>query len=298
MSGQFSHVLPGEHIYEGVLFFGWTPADTLNAVKDFQIFADDAMLITYPKAGTTWLQEVVWLIMNDGDIAGAKQKQVYFRSPFIEFKDEILNEIGLDLAAQTPRPRVMKTHLPVRLAPTQLWTEKAKMLVLFRNPKDVCVSYYHFYKSSSSFGNYKGSWEEFLEMFKSGHVDHGSWFDFTKSWWDKSDNPNLKIIFYEDMKRDLEESVRDISKFLNKSLAPETIKQIAEHCSFDSMKTNPMTNHLDVYSINAKVSPLLRKGTVGDWKTHFTVMQNDAFDEFYKEAMKAYDIPFQYELDF
>lgn len=34
---------------------------------------------------------------------------------------------------------------------------------------DVCVSYFHFYRSSSSFGNFRGSWAEFLEMFLDGH---------------------------------------------------------------------------------------------------------------------------------
>lgn len=43
------------------------------------------------------------------------------------------------------------------------------MVVMFRNPKDLCVSYYHFYRSSSSFGNFKGTWTEFVDMFKDGH---------------------------------------------------------------------------------------------------------------------------------
>ena len=42
-------------------------------------------------------------------------------------------------------------------------------VVLFRNPKDLCVSYYNFYKSSSSFGNFKGEWPEFLDMFIEGY---------------------------------------------------------------------------------------------------------------------------------
>lgn len=42
-------------------------------------------------------------------------------------------------------------------------------IVLFRNPKDLCVSYFHFYRSSSSFGNFQGDWPEFLEMFLDGH---------------------------------------------------------------------------------------------------------------------------------
>jgi hypothetical protein len=66
--------------------------------------------------------------MNEGDFGGATKKQVYFRSPFLEFKDEVLNEIGLDLAAQVPPPRVIKTHLPVKLAPKKLWSKNTKVL--------------------------------------------------------------------------------------------------------------------------------------------------------------------------
>ena len=44
-----------------------------------------------------------------------------------------------------------------------------QIVVLFRNPKDVCTSYYHFYRCSSSFGQFKGTWPEFLNMFLSGH---------------------------------------------------------------------------------------------------------------------------------
>ena len=80
-------------------------------------------------AGTTWLQEIVWLVVNDGDLEKAKQSQVYFRSPFLEFKDLVLNEVGLDLAGSMPPPRVIKTHLPVDLVPSGLFTSKCKVNV-------------------------------------------------------------------------------------------------------------------------------------------------------------------------
>lgn len=32
-------------------------------------------------------------------------------------------------------------------------------------------------------------------------VDHGSWFDFTRSWWNMRQHDNVYIVFYEDMKR-------------------------------------------------------------------------------------------------
>ncbi|XP_062581414.1 sulfotransferase 1 family member D1-like [Saccostrea cucullata] len=294
---RHKHVLPGQHVYKGRLFFGFSPPDVLDAVKDFDVRDDDVFIVTFPKAGTTWLQEIVWLIVNDGDTQKAKGEQVYFRSPFLEFKDLVLNEVGLELAKPMPSPRVIKTHLPVDLAPTGIFKTKCKKLVLFRNPKDLCVSYFHFYRSSSSFGNFQGSWPEFLEMFLDGHVDHGSWFDFTKGWWEKRDNSDVRILFYEDMKKDLKNEIKKISSFLDKNDIPdEIVDKIANHCCFESMRTNPMTNHHDVYSINKEISPLLRKGMVGDWKSHFTVEQSEYFDTVYVEKMERIDIPFQYQL--
>ena len=67
-------------------------------------------------------------------------------------------------------------------------------------------------------------------------------------------------MYYEDMKHDLHREISKLCHFLQKDLPGEIIDRIASHCGFNSMKRNPMTNHLDVYSINSKISPLLRKG--------------------------------------
>lgn len=49
------HVLPGEHIYKGRLFFGYTPPEVLDAVLDFEVRDDDIFIVTYPKAGTCYV---------------------------------------------------------------------------------------------------------------------------------------------------------------------------------------------------------------------------------------------------
>ncbi|CAG5134654.1 unnamed protein product [Candidula unifasciata] len=296
---KFRHLLPGQHVFEGVLFFGYSPPEVLDAVKFFDVRYDDVFIATYPKAGTTWMQEITWLLMNDGNFETAMKTPVYMRSPFLEFKDTRLEENGLEIASAAPSPRVIKTHLPLKLMPHQIHDKKSKIILFFRNPKDVCVSYYNFYKSSSSFGTFHGDWPEFLEMFREGHVDHGSWFDFTKSWWPLRKQPNVKLMYFEDMKQNPFAEIKMLAEFLGKDHIDDgVLSTIAAHCSFERMKDNPMTNHLDVYSIDSSVSPLLRKGLVGDWKNQFTVKQNEDFDKLYFDKLGQLNIPFKYTLDY
>ena len=37
----------------------------LKKIKEFQIYEGDVWVITTPKSGITWMQEITWLIMND-----------------------------------------------------------------------------------------------------------------------------------------------------------------------------------------------------------------------------------------
>ena len=58
---RFSHKLPGEHVYEGVLFFEYSPPDVLDAVKTFPVRDDDVYIVTYPKAGKYFWYEMFHL---------------------------------------------------------------------------------------------------------------------------------------------------------------------------------------------------------------------------------------------
>lgn len=55
MAGSFPHKLPGEHVYDGVLFFGYSPPEVLDRVKTFPVREDDVFIVTYPKAGMVTL---------------------------------------------------------------------------------------------------------------------------------------------------------------------------------------------------------------------------------------------------
>lgn len=56
----------------------------LDRIKNMEIYEDDTFLVTYPKVGTTWAQEMLWLIINDLNYEEASKVDLLLRAPFIE----------------------------------------------------------------------------------------------------------------------------------------------------------------------------------------------------------------------
>lgn len=60
-----------------------------------------------------------------------------------------------------------------------------KYIYVARNPKDTAVSLYHHFKSFKVY-EFDGDWNCFFELFMTGDVESGSWFDHVLPWWEKS----------------------------------------------------------------------------------------------------------------
>ena len=82
------------------------------------------------------------------------------RFPYLEFPYP-----GVDDIDRRRGVRLIKTHLPIHLLPEEAW--KAKVIYIYRNPKDVAVSFYHFVRSLT-YTSYVGSLEQFTDTFVSG----------------------------------------------------------------------------------------------------------------------------------
>ncbi|KAL0276598.1 UNVERIFIED_CONTAM: hypothetical protein PYX00_004141 [Menopon gallinae] len=44
-------------------------------IVDLEVREDDVWLVSYPRTGSTWTQEMIWCIGNNLDFEGAKQPQ-------------------------------------------------------------------------------------------------------------------------------------------------------------------------------------------------------------------------------
>lgn len=53
-------------------------------IKNLTVYEDDVWVVSFPKCGTTWTQEMVWLLNNDLDYERAKSENILFRFPFLE----------------------------------------------------------------------------------------------------------------------------------------------------------------------------------------------------------------------
>uniref|UniRef100_A0A2A4KBP1 Sulfotransferase domain-containing protein n=1 Tax=Heliothis virescens TaxID=7102 RepID=A0A2A4KBP1_HELVI len=155
----------------------------------------DVFVVTYQRSGTTWTQELVWLVANDLNYEKAAEIPLPQRYPFLDcfmfFEQdgkeryiknleatqpdfdkekflELFNMLNTPvtpmLAAVPPtETRFIKTHLPMSLLPPNI-LDTAKVVYVARDPRDVAVSCYHHAKLFRILGNV-GSFKEFWNVF-------------------------------------------------------------------------------------------------------------------------------------
>ncbi|KAL7842593.1 hypothetical protein SRHO_G00242820 [Serrasalmus rhombeus] len=138
---------------------------------------------------------------------------------------------------------------------------------------------------------------EFYEKFMEGQVYGNCWFEHIKTWYSHRDEMNFLYITYEDMIQDLRSEVERICVFLEKDLNENELEDVVKHSTFKNMLNNKQANYkqIPISLLNQQNGSFLRKGTVGDWKNHFTVAQSEQFDQVFQEKMK--DVPLSFVWD-
>lgn len=233
----------------------------------------DLFIATYPKNGTTWMQQIVHLIQNDA-IPPETSAHLYANNFFIDM-------LGLEGLKSIKQLGSIKTHLPAELAP---FNDDAKYIVVARNPKDVCTSYYHHHKKLNRFYQFDGDFNDFFDLFIGGQVEFGDYFHFINSWLTKKDQPNVMFITYEYMKKNPTDAVRRVAHFIDEKYGhrvdtdQEYLEKIVNYSSASEMK-----HRYDPRTDSSGGSSLVRKGQVNDWKNHLNREQSKLLSQRFKE---------------
>uniref|UniRef100_A0A1A9ZSW1 Sulfotransferase domain-containing protein n=1 Tax=Glossina pallidipes TaxID=7398 RepID=A0A1A9ZSW1_GLOPL len=287
-----------------------------ESIRNLKTYTDDVWLVSYPRTGSTWAQEMVWLLGNHLNYEQAKQMQ-QLRAPLIELSalysedhhEWVSNSLGdtVDVVRKMRRPRFARSHLPWHLLPVDLENSKAKIVYTARNPKDLCVSFYYYCKLMHGL---QGTFEDFLGLFLNESAPIGSYWKHVLPFWKRSTEPNVLFLKYEDMKRDLPSIVRKCAKFLqiDYQISETDLRRICDHLKFDKMQKNPAVNlepllsQTDINGNGVQMAnnsyadiQFIRKGEIGDWKNYITTEMSQRFDEWIDQNTRGSGLSFDYE---
>lgn len=270
-----------------------------DRIRNLEVRPDDVWVITYPKCGTTWTEEMVWLIANNCDFKKAKEIELGERFIMVElgaFTDSGILGDTISQVENLPSPRFIKSHLLPDTLPTQLFTVKPKIIYTARNPKDVVLSYFNHYRVLNG---YSGTQDEFIEAFLQHKVIYGPIWPHLIYFWEKRKEMNMLYLTYEEMKKDLRGVCEKVADFLNVKIPEESKEELLHHLSFDAMKNNESVNFQPLISLlnypNKKDAQFINKGEAGVW---VKMLSNDVvarLNEKAKKAVEGTDFPYYRE---
>ncbi|KAM7289784.1 sulfotransferase ssu-1 [Ixodes scapularis] len=285
--------------------------ETIHSALGYKPVPGDVFIVSYPKCGTTWLQHIVYNIFN-GRAPPENMMGILREMPFLEM-------VGAESIEDMPRPGAIKTHMPFQLQP---YSKDAKYLYIARNPYDCCVSFFYHTKGLPPYNFADGTFDEFFEMFIEGKADTGDYFDNLLSWYEHRNDPNVLFLTYEDLKKDTAAWVLKIADFLGKEYglklraSPGALDEVLEQTNMVRMKKY-VNKGLESFFVEVKaipeyrrprwvklmmdavgeealkktiVSDFVRKGVVGDWRSHFSAEQVRRFKERIATKIRGSDV--------
>ncbi|XP_042685131.1 sulfotransferase 6B1-like isoform X2 [Centrocercus urophasianus] len=253
--------------------------EVFRAMESFEARSDDVILAGYPKSGTNWVGQIL------SDLVATFEKKRLDEEKSVndeEVEEFPYLEIGdtekYERIKKLPSRRVILTHLAPGNLPKSIFKNKAKILLLIRNPKDVATSFFHFSNALSALPSYE-TWDDFFVAFMAEKMPWGSYFNYLSEWNEYAADENVMTITYEELKENRALGVKNIASFLGISLTGEELRSVVERSSFQSMKENSLKTH------GALGSMLFRKGGVSDWKNLFNEEQNEKMDKVFAERI-------------
>lgn len=278
-------LLPEHRLLEsGVRVPIFFDAKWIKNMKDMTQRPGDVWVVSYPKSGTTWTQQIVRLIVNKGGNDGKLLTDVV---PWVEAFNSIFPGYEHMNVDEMASPRAFKSHFPYESMPCgQPNTTLGKYIYIVRNPKDVLVSFFHHMCAMPMLAQVE--WDEFFERFIQGELIYGDYFDHVLSWWAHKDDDNVLFLKYEDMKKNLPSAVAQRAKFIGQDVSKELVDEISHRTIFENMKEDSTANYEWMSSSHrSNQNPYLRKGKIGGWKNYFTSEQSARLDAIYERRLKA-----------
>ncbi len=211
-----------------------------NPLRGYAPSRRDVFVATYVKSGTNWMMQIAHQLLFHGK---GEFDHIHCVVPWPDTanmgpmrKYAIPLEDPAVWRASPEQKRVIKTHYDWELLP---YSDEARYIIVIRDPKDVFVSSYFFFVKEGPLAGPLPTVDTWYKIFLSGNLPvSGSWVKSTAGYWAQRHRPNVLILSFKSMKRDLRGTVSKVADFLDVRVPEETLDTVAAKSSFEYMKQN------------------------------------------------------------
>lgn len=184
---------------------------------------EDVFVVAYPKSGITWFQHLLSGILYGINPAATRFGEINNMVPDVHYKKEYLRRSS---------PMVFKSHntpLP----------EYKRVLYLFRDGRDVTVSFYHHY--AQKFKN-DVTYDKIINGFYCSNVP---WAEHVEMWKENPYDASIMYISYESLLTNPLPVLQNVANFLERTINDKKLEKIIERSSFENLKRKEMRWGLD-----------------------------------------------------
>ena len=96
----------------------------------------------------------------------------------------------------------------------------------------------------------------------------------------------MKLMWYEDMKKDLIAIIKDVAKFIGYHLTELKVLQLDDHLYIDNFREV----FIESFGSDRSIGKFIRKGQVGDWKNYFNEENTKLWDDWIAKNINGTDI--------
>uniref|UniRef100_T1GG42 Sulfotransferase domain-containing protein n=1 Tax=Megaselia scalaris TaxID=36166 RepID=T1GG42_MEGSC len=275
------------------------PFEKLDYFHEFKVREDDIWIVTNDRCGTTWTQEMTWLILNNLDFDQARSVPLETRSPFLEqcLNSRLPTPSNFNFES-VPSPRLIKCHLPMQLLPKEIWTKKPKIIYVVRDPRDAFVSSFYLTKL---FMGVNSSLSLDMEDYIEKLIKFSCFWNHVLGFYKLRKQENILFYSYEQMKKDLKSVVLRVCNFVGINYKDEEIEKLLEHLDFKNMKDSESCSHkLEIEQVHKNLQlkdedidpsmKFIRKGKVGGHRSELSPEILKKFNIWENEQLEKYGL--------
>jgi len=268
-----------------------------NPMRDYVPGPQDVFVMTYPKSGTNWMMQIAHQLIHHGR---GEFEHIHDVVPWpdVEAMPPFMRKYAIPLAEAThwesspERRRVIKTHFEWDLIP---YSPEARYIAVIRDPKDVFVSSYFFLRDGM-LGPAMPNPASWYRMFLSrDSFFGGSWSESAAGYWAARQRPNVLVMSFKAMKRDLRSAVVQVAQFLDIDAPDALIDEVTRLSSFDYMKREDRKFHMGKLVPWRPPGSMVRSGRQGGSAELLGPAQQRAVDEYFQATLRAMgsDLPYE-----